>query len=85
MTMKKASIVSIGDEILNGQTIDTNAAYLSTKLLTLGIPIITSYPIGDDIDLIVRSLKLAAEEPDRRRHHPKRTRKIPQRRTAITG
>lgn len=31
--MKKASIVSIGNEILAGQTVDTNAAHLSAELL----------------------------------------------------
>ena len=51
--MRKASIISIGNEILSGQTVDTNAAYLSGKLLSIGIPVISSYTAGDDIDLIV--------------------------------
>jgi nicotinamide-nucleotide amidase len=62
--MKKASIISVGNEILSGQTIDTNAAYLSTKLLEIGIPIISSYTVGDDVERIVASLKLAVSDAD---------------------
>ncbi|GAI08335.1 unnamed protein product, partial [marine sediment metagenome] len=62
--MKKASIVSIGNEVLSGQTLQTNAAYLSEKLLSIGIPVVSSYTIGDDIDLIVRALNLASSDAD---------------------
>jgi len=62
--MAKASIVSIGNEILSGQTVDTNAAYLSTKLLAIGIPVVSSYTIGDEIDSIVRTLNLAGNDAD---------------------
>jgi len=62
--MKKASIVSIGNELLSGQTVDTNAAYLSEKLLSIGIPVVSSYTTGDDIDSIVRSLNLASSDAD---------------------
>jgi nicotinamide-nucleotide amidase len=56
--MKKASIVSIGNELLSGRT-DTNTSYLSGKLLAAGIPVVSSYTVGDDIDAIVRVLNLA--------------------------
>ena len=62
--MKKASIVSIGNELLTGQTLSTNASYLSGKLLSIGIPVVSSYTIGDDIDLIVRMLNLASGDAD---------------------
>lgn len=62
--MKKASIVSIGNELLNGQTISTNAAYLSERLFSIGMPVVSSYAVGDDIDSIVRALKLASEDVD---------------------
>ena len=62
--MKKASIVSIGNELLSGQTVDTNAAYLSGELLSIGIPVVSSYTIGDDTDAIVRALNLAAADAD---------------------
>jgi nicotinamide-nucleotide amidase len=58
--MRKASIISIGNELLSGQTLSTNASYLSEKLLSIGIPVVSSYTIGDDIDSIVRMLNLAS-------------------------
>jgi len=62
--MKKASIVSIGDEVLSGQTADTNAAYLGRELLSIGIPVVSCYTVGDSIDLIVRALNLAIGDAD---------------------
>ncbi|MGA1979508.1 MAG: competence/damage-inducible protein A [Sedimentisphaerales bacterium] len=62
--MRKASIISIGNEILSGQTVDTNASYLSGKLLSIGIPVVSTYTAGDDIDLIVRMLSLASGDAD---------------------
>ncbi len=60
--MKKASIVSIGNEVLSGQTIDTNAAYLSRELLSVGVPVVSSHTVGDEIDAIVRALNLASAD-----------------------
>ena len=62
--MRKASIIGIGNELLSGQTVDTNASYLSWKLLSIGIPVVSSYTAGDDIDLIVRMLNLASGDAD---------------------
>ncbi|MHC4175637.1 MAG: competence/damage-inducible protein A, partial [Planctomycetota bacterium] len=56
--------ISIGNEVLSGQTIDTNGPYLSEKLLSIGIPIVSSYTIGDDIDSIARVLGLASDDAD---------------------
>ncbi|MHC4736913.1 MAG: competence/damage-inducible protein A [Planctomycetota bacterium] len=62
--MKRASIISIGNEVLGGQTVDTNAAYLGEKLLSIGIPVVSSYTVGDDIDSVVRSFNLAGVDAD---------------------
>ncbi len=62
--MKKASIISIGNELLSGQTVDTNAAYLSGELLSIGIPVVSSYAVGDDMDAIVRAFNLASTDAD---------------------
>lgn len=58
--MRRASIVSIGNEILAGQTVDTNAAYLSAQLLSIGVPVVSSYAVSDEIEQIVRRLELAS-------------------------
>ncbi len=61
---RRASIISIGNELLNGQTVSTNTAYLGERLFSIGIPVVSSYTIGDDIDAIVRALKLASNDAD---------------------
>ena len=38
--MSKAVILTIGDELLIGQTVDTNSAWMGEKLSSLGIDII---------------------------------------------
>ena len=62
--MIKASIISIGNELLSGQTLDTNASYLSEQLLSISLPVVGCYTIGDDIDSIVRALNLASDDAD---------------------
>ena len=62
--MKKASIVSVGNELLAGQTVDTNAAHLSGRLLSIGVPVVSSYAVGDEIERIVRALGLASADAD---------------------
>jgi nicotinamide-nucleotide amidase len=62
--MRKASIISIGNELLSGQRVNTNTAYLSRKLLSVGMPVVSSYTVGDDKDLIVRALNLASGDAD---------------------
>jgi nicotinamide-nucleotide amidase len=62
--MRKASIVSIGNEVLSGQTIDTNASYLGHELLATGIPVVSSYTVGDDTDSIGRAFRRACGDAD---------------------
>jgi nicotinamide-nucleotide amidase len=62
--MIQASIVSVGNEILSGKTVDTNAAHLSAELLTIGVPVVSSYTVRDEIDAIVRGLELASADAD---------------------
>jgi nicotinamide-nucleotide amidase len=62
--MIRASIVSVGNEILSGRTVDTNAAHLSSELLTIGVPVVSSYVVRDEIDAIVRGLELASADAD---------------------
>jgi len=62
--MKRASVISIGNELLSGQTVNTNAAYLGEQLLSIGIPVVSTYIIGDEIESIVRSFHLACNDAD---------------------
>ncbi len=62
--MKKAGIVSIGNELLSGQTVDTNASWLSRQLLSCGIPAVSFFTVADEAGEIVRALNQAAEQAD---------------------
>ena len=61
---KKACILSIGNELLSGKTVDANAAYVAAQLRTLGIPVVGIYSVGDEEPAIRRKLALAAQEAD---------------------
>ncbi len=60
----KAFIISIGEELLIGQTINTNAAWISRKLNTLGIEVAEITAITDDNDEILRSLRNYSRRAD---------------------
>ena len=60
--MTRASICTIGDEILIGQITDTNSAYISRALNSLGIRVFRMVSIGDDHNVIIESLKKELQE-----------------------
>jgi len=62
--IKKASIVSIGNELLNGRTIDTNATYIAGRLRTISLPVVSVHSVPDEVDAIERALTLATSEAD---------------------
>ena len=62
--MKKASIISVGNEILAGLTVDTNAVYLRRRLQGMGIPTVSSFSVGDDVDSIAEALDRACSGSD---------------------
>ncbi len=55
--MTTASICTIGDEILIGQIVDTNSAYISRELNAIGIRISGMVSIGDNHDRIINTLR----------------------------
>ena len=60
----KATIITIGDEILIGQILDTNSRYISRALNAHGIVVIARTSIGDRRDQIVATLDRALGESD---------------------
>ena len=48
----KAGILTIGDEIVNGFSVDTNSVWLAQELLKRGITVVTKVSVGDDLDAI---------------------------------
>ena len=59
-----AEIITIGDEILIGQIIDTNSAWLGTQLSNLGISVKQITSISDDKQHILEALTLAEKRVD---------------------
>jgi nicotinamide-nucleotide amidase len=53
----KACIVTIGDELLIGQVVNTNASYLGRKLFEAGIPVQKVISVPDDEKQIVGEFK----------------------------
>ncbi len=56
-----AEIITIGDEILIGQIVDTNSAYISKELNKIGIKVFQITSIQDDRDHILAALADAAK------------------------
>lgn len=60
----RAAILSIGDELVRGQTLDTNSRLLSARLMDLGIEPVAHETVGDDLAAMVEALRrLAARAP----------------------
>lgn len=59
-----ASIITIGDEILIGQTIDTNSAWLGEELYQIGFAVRQIQSISDKPDEIIRAIDEAMELAD---------------------
>ena len=60
----KAEIITIGDEILIGQIIDTNSAYISKELNKIGISVFQITSVQDDKAHILKALKRAEQQVD---------------------
>jgi nicotinamide-nucleotide amidase len=60
----KAYIITIGDELLLGQVIDTNSSWIGRQLADLGIEVYEKIAIQDKLHIIVNQLAEACEKSD---------------------
>ena len=60
----KSAILTIGDELLGGYTLDSNGAWIGRKLMDIGIRTIWKSSMGDIKDEIVEAMALAASKAD---------------------
>ena len=60
----KAEIITIGDEILIGQIVDTNSAWMGEQFNLNGIEIYQITSVHDDHDHIIRAIKNAEQHAD---------------------
>jgi nicotinamide-nucleotide amidase len=60
----RAEIISVGTELLLGQIVDTNAAYLGQTLAGLGIDLYYKSTVGDNEGRVIEALRRARERSD---------------------
>lgn len=60
----KSIILTIGDELLIGQVVNTNATWLGEQLTLHGIDVLRADTVGDEIDQIEAALARAFDEAD---------------------
>jgi nicotinamide-nucleotide amidase len=53
----RAIVITIGDEIISGLTVDTNAAYISQRLVSIGVDVTRRCSVGDNPDDIEREIR----------------------------
>ena len=60
----KVEIITIGDEILIGQIVDTNSAWMATELNTAGFELAQITSVHDDANHIIEALEIALKRAD---------------------
>ncbi|MFT4646380.1 MAG: nicotinamide-nucleotide amidase [Planctomycetota bacterium] len=60
----KASILTIGDEILNGSTLDTNATFMADNAIKEGLEIVNILSVSDQRDGIIDGLAFLEKTSD---------------------
>ncbi|HFO0277389.1 TPA: nicotinamide mononucleotide deamidase-related protein YfaY [Klebsiella quasipneumoniae] len=62
--MLNVEMLSTGDEVLHGQIVDTNAAWLADFFFNQGLPLTRRHIVGDDLDALVAILRERSEQAD---------------------
>ena len=62
--MKICEILSVGTELLLGNIVDTNQAFLSRELAKMGLPVYFRQTCGDNRDRLEETLRLALSRAD---------------------
>ena len=60
----KAEIVAVGTELLLGQILDTNSAYIAQQLTTVGLDLHFKSTVGDNLERIKGTLRTALNRAD---------------------
>lgn len=59
--MKNAVLITIGDEILSGNTVDTNSNFIANELKNIGVRVSQIVTISDEIEIIKNAIQSAFE------------------------
>ncbi len=60
----RSAVISVGEELLLGETVNTNAAWLGRRLAALGVPVFTRFTVGDERSAIQQALRRALAAAD---------------------
>ena len=60
--MRRAAIINIGDEILLGQIVNTNASWMAENLSEIGVQVVSHQVVADDAEDIRSALDLAQKQ-----------------------
>jgi nicotinamide-nucleotide amidase len=60
----RAVLLSIGDELILGHTVDTNAAWLSSQLAQRGVRVLKHLTVPDDLKQIELAIRQACDDMD---------------------
>ena len=60
----KAEIIAVGTELLLGQIVDTNSAYMAQQLTTVGLDLHFKCTVGDNLERIKSTLRTALSRSD---------------------
>ena len=59
--IKRAAILSTGDELITGKVIDTNSAFIADRLFPMGIKVTAVLKVGDDREALLWAMREAAD------------------------
>ncbi|HBQ8470848.1 TPA: nicotinamide mononucleotide deamidase-related protein YfaY [Klebsiella pneumoniae] len=62
--MLNVEMLSTGDEVLHGQIVDTNAAWLADFFFNQGLPLTRRNTVGDNLEALVAILRERSEQAD---------------------
>lgn len=60
----RAEIISVGTELLLGEIVDTNAAYLSQRLARLGVDVLYRVTVGDNLARLAGQIRQSMERAE---------------------
>ncbi len=62
--MKTAGIITIGNELLYGSVVDTNASYIGQRVTEIGLEPVCIITVGDKASQITQALEIACKKVD---------------------
>ena len=60
----RGAVLAVGDELLLGDIVNGNAAWLGEALAGVGVPVVHSAMVGDDVARLATALRRALEDAD---------------------